>query len=277
MLGHDVDLVANSMGRAVWWKLSVQNQWISNTEAAGAAQYLCWTTCSCGNGDSHAHRGRCQASTERSLKAVGSAQGSPFTSFSWEIRAVSPADSLGRTIPPDRENHQQSVPGLTFWLQPETFSAASPLSKYKAEPKTIAVLPRDRNSTLGCSGAPVLQDTWSSGKHANWHCYRCRDSNPRTSWSPETRKRLDTCPEHSCLPLRSGLERRKSRSPGWEAAIGSFQAFLCRLLRTTKGEGLPDAARALPESAFKNASFINYFLEEKNYNLYWTNTAWTQD
>lgn len=112
-------------------------------------------------------------------------------------------------------------------------------------------------------GEPVPQDTWSSGKHANWHCYRYRDSNPRTSWSPETRKRLGACPEHSCLPLRSGLERRKSGSPGWEAAICSFQAFWCHLLRTTKGEGLPDAARALPESAFKNAFFITYFLEEK--------------
>lgn len=52
-------------------------------------------------------------------------------------------------------------------------------------------------------------------------------------------------------------------SPGWEAAIGSFQDFLYHLLHTTKGEGLPDAARALPESAFKNAFFIIYFLEEK--------------
>lgn len=79
--------------------------------------------------------------------------------FSWEIRAVPPADSLGRTIPHDRENHQQSVPGLTFWLQPETFSAVSPLNKYKAEPKTIAVLPRDRNSTLGCYWGRLFRKT----------------------------------------------------------------------------------------------------------------------
>lgn len=164
------------------------------------------------------------ASTEHSLKAVGSAHGSPFISFSGEIRAVPPVDSLGRSIPPDRENLRQSVRGLTFWLQHGTFSAASPLSKYKAEPKTRAVLPRDMNSTLGCPGG-ICSARHLQGNMRTGNCYRCRDSNPRTSWSLETRKGLGACPEHSCLPLRGGPERWKSGSPGWEAAIGSFQAF----------------------------------------------------